>query len=214
MSSARVGAVVRHLRQRAAARQDRSLPDDQLLRRFAAQRDEAAFAALLERHAPMVLGVCQSVLHNLHDAEDAFQAAFLLLARKAGSIHRREAVSGWLYRVAYRLAVRAQANAARRRIHERRAVTMPSTDPVLDLSLREVRAVLFEELERLPEQYRAPLVLCGLEEKSLEEATRLLGGTRGAVKWRLQRGRALLRARLRRRGLELPAILCSAALAF
>jgi RNA polymerase sigma factor (sigma-70 family) len=130
-------------------------------------------------------------LHNWHDAEDAFQAAFLLLARKAGSIHRREVVSSWLYRVAYRVAVRTQANAARRRVHERRAVTMPSADPALDLSLREVGAVLLEELERLPEQYRAPLVLCDLEEKSLDEAARLLGWTKGAVKGRLQRGRDL-----------------------
>jgi RNA polymerase sigma factor (sigma-70 family) len=161
----------------------------------------------------MVLGVCQSVLHNLHDAEDAFQAAFLLLAKKAGSIHRREAVSGWLYRVAYHLAVRAQATAARRRVLEKRAVTMPPADPLLDLSLREVRAMLFEELEGLPEQYRAPLVLCGLEEKSREEAARLLGWSASAVKGKLERGRELLRARLRRRGLELPAALATTALA-
>src|SRR5207302_2719156 len=134
--------------------------DNRLLERFAAHRDEAAFAALLKRHGPMVLGVCQSVLHNLHDAEDAFQAAFLVLARKAGSIQRREAVSSWLHRVAYHLAVKAQADAARRRVLEKRAVTMPSTDPVLDMSLRELRSVLNEELRQLPDEYRAPLVLC------------------------------------------------------
>jgi len=112
MSSAQVGAVLRHIRQLAAARKDQELPDRQLLERFAAQRDEAAFAALLRRHGPMVLGVCRSVLHDPHDADDAFQAAFLLLAQKAGSIHRREAVSGWLYRVAYHAALRARATAA------------------------------------------------------------------------------------------------------
>src|SRR5262245_22383881 len=213
MSSVQVGAVLRHLRQLTTDRKDHQLPDHQLLERFALNRDEAAFAALLGRHGPMVLGVCQSVLREPHDAEDAFQAAFLLLAQKAGSIHRREAVSGWLYRVAYHLAVRAKANAARRRALEGKAATMPSADPVLDLSLREVRAVLFEELEGLPEHYRAPLVLCGLEEKSLEEAARILGRTRGSVKGRLQRGRALLRARLRRRGLELPAALTATGLA-
>jgi RNA polymerase sigma factor (sigma-70 family) len=215
MSSAQVGAVLRHIRRLAAARHDDSVPDRELLERFARQHDGDAFAALLRRHGPMVLGVCRSVLRNLHDAEDAFQAAFLLLAKKAGSIHRREpvSVSGWLYRVAYHLAVRSQATAARRRILERRAVTMPPADPVLDLSLREVRAVLLEELEGLPEQYRAPLVLCGLEEKSREEAARLLGWSRGAVKGKLERGRELLRARLRRRGLELPAALAAAALA-
>src|SRR5262249_40079611 len=145
--------------------------------------------------------------------EDAFQAAFLVLAQKAGSIHRRESVSSWLYRVAYRLALRAKANAARRKVLEERAVTMPSANPVLDMSLREVQGILFEELEKLPEAYRASLVLCGLEEKSLDEAARLLGWTKWAVKGRLQRGRELLRVRLRRRGLELPAALCSAALA-
>src|SRR5262245_869839 len=211
MSSARVGAVLRLVRKLAAG-DGPELPDDQLLDRFAARQDEAAFAVLLRRHGPMVLSVCRSVLHDLHDAEDAFQAAFLRLAQKAGSILRREAVSGWLYRVAYHVAVRAKADAARRRALETRAVIMPPADPVLDLSLREVRALLFEELEGLPEHYRAPLVLCGLEGKSLEEAARLLGRLKGAVKGQLQRGRALLRARLRRRGLELPAALFAAAL--
>jgi RNA polymerase sigma factor (sigma-70 family) len=211
MSSAQVGAVLRHIRNLASDRKDHQLPDHQLLEQFALHRDGDAFAALLRRHGPMVLSVCQSVLHNLHDAEDAFQAAFLLLAQKAGSIHRREAVSSWLYRVAYHLAVRAQANAARRRVLEKKAVTMPSADPVLDMSLREVRALLFEELQGLPDHYRAPLVLCGLEEKSLQEAARLLGWTKGAVKGKLERGRELLRARLRRRGFELPVGLAATA---
>jgi RNA polymerase sigma factor (sigma-70 family) len=213
MSSAQVGAVLRQVRKLADARHDHEAPDHQLLERFAHDRDEDAFAALLRRHGPMVLSVCRSVLHDLHDAEDAFQAAFLLLAQKAGSIHRRETVSAWLYRVAYHLAVRAQAKAARRRVVEKRAVTMPSADPVLDMSLREVRGMLFEELENLPEQYRAPLVLCGLEEKSREEAARLLGWSASAVKGKLERGRELLRARLRRRGLELSSGLCAVALA-
>jgi RNA polymerase sigma factor (sigma-70 family) len=212
MSSAQVGAVLRQIRKLADVRHDDEAADHQLLERFARRQDEGAFAALLRRHGPMVLRVCQSVLHELHDAEDAFQAAFLLLAQKAGSIHRREAVSAWLYRVAYHLAVRAGASAARRRVVEKRAVTMPSADPVLDLSLREVRAVLFEELEALPDQYRAPLVLCGLEEKSREEAARLLGWSSSAVKGKLERGREMLRTRLRRRGLELSSGLCAVAL--
>jgi RNA polymerase sigma factor (sigma-70 family) len=203
MSSAHVGAALRHIRRLATARHDLELPDHQLLERFATQQDQDAFAALLRRHGPMVLGVCQSALRNLHDAEDVFQATFLVLARKAGSIHRREAVSGWLHRVAYHLAMDARASAARRRILEKRAVTMPSADPVLDMSLRELHGVLNEELQRLPEEYRAPLVLCCLEEKSLEEAARLLGWTRWSVKGRLRRGRERLRARLRRRGLAL-----------
>ena len=213
MSSAQVGAMLRHIRKLAPVPPDHELPDYRLLERFALDRDEAAFAALLRRHGPMVLSVCRGVLHDAHDAEDAFQAAFLLLAQKAGSLQRREAVSGWLYRVAYHTALRARANAARRKVLEKRAVAMPSADPVLEMNLRELRAVLFEELEGLPEKQRAPLVLCGLEEKSLEEAARLLGWTKGAVKGRLQRGRELLRVRLRRRGLELPAALSATALA-
>src|SRR5689334_482411 len=137
MSSAQVGAILRHIHRLVAIRSDEQASDRQLLERFAAQRDETAFAALLQRHGRMVLGVCQSVLHNRHDAEDAFQAAFLVLARKAGSIHWRESVSGWLYRVAYHLAVRARASASRRRIHESRAAATPPADPVLDMSLRE-----------------------------------------------------------------------------
>jgi RNA polymerase sigma factor (sigma-70 family) len=212
MSSTQVGAILRHIRQLSTVHKDDDAPDRQLLERFAASHDEAAFAVLLKRHGPMVLGVCQSVLHDWHDAEDVFQAAFLILARKAGSIHRREAVSAWLYRVAYHLAVKAQAGAARRRIYEQRAAAMPSADPVLDMSLREMRNVLNEELQRLPEVYRAPVVLCCLEEKSLEEAARLLGWTKGAVKGRLQRGRERLCQRLRRRGLEVSAGLAAAAL--
>jgi RNA polymerase sigma factor (sigma-70 family) len=213
MSSAPLGVVLRHIRKLTACRTDDELPDGQLLERFATLRDESAFAALLQRHGPMVLGVCKSVVRDLHDAEDAFQAAFLVLAQKADSIHRRESVSGWLYRVAYHLAVKAQASAARRRVHEKRAAVMPSADPLLDLNLRELRRVLHEELDRLPANYRAPLVLCYLEEKTQEEAARLLGWTKGAVIGRLQRGRALLRTRLRRRGLALSAALSTAVLA-
>jgi RNA polymerase sigma factor (sigma-70 family) len=213
MSSTHVGAVLRQIRKLASAPKDRDEPDRQLLERFAAHQDEAAFAALLKRHGPMVLRMCQSVLHSLHDAEDAFQATFLVLAQKAGSIHRGESVSSWLYRVAYHLALRAKANAARRKVLEERAVIMPSANPVLDMSLRELQGILFEELENLPEAYRASLVLCGLEEKSLDEAARLLGWTKGALKGRLQRGRQLLRGRLRRRGLDLSAALCATALA-
>src|SRR5262249_7915598 len=146
MSTAQVGAVLRHLRRLSTGRRDEQQPDRQLLERFARHRDGDAFAALLRRHGPMVLGVCRSVLHDLHAAEDAFQAAFLVLAQKAGTIQRQESVGGWLYRVAYHLAVKAQAGAARRRTHERSTVPRSSADPVLDLSLRELQGVLHEEL--------------------------------------------------------------------
>src|SRR5262249_34350183 len=120
MSSAQVGAVLRQMRKLADARHDNEAADHQLLERFAQHRDEDGLGARLRGHGPMVRSVCRSVLHDWHDAEDAFQAAFLLLAQRAGSIHRREAVSAWLYRVAYHLAVRAGASAARRRVVEQR----------------------------------------------------------------------------------------------
>jgi RNA polymerase sigma factor (sigma-70 family) len=205
MSIAQVGVVLRHLRKLVPARNDLDLPDHQLLERFATHHDDAAFATLLKRHGSMVLGVCRSVLRNWHDADDAFQATFLVLARKAGSIHRRDCVSSWLHRVAYHLAVDVQADAARRKVLEKRAVPMPSANPVLDASLRELHAVLNEELQQLPEEYQAPLILCGLEEQTVEQAARQLGWTRSTVKGRLQRGRERLRARLKRRGLELTA---------
>ncbi|HEV3256661.1 MAG TPA: sigma-70 family RNA polymerase sigma factor [Gemmataceae bacterium] len=204
MSSAHVGVILRHIRTLAVRRPEEGVPDHLLLERFVAGQDEGAYALLLRRHGPMVLAVCRGVLHHEQDAEDAFQAAFLTLARKAGSIQRRESVSSWLYRVAYHVAVKAQANAARRRAHEQKAEAMPSADPLLDMSVRELRGILLEELERLPEKYRAPLVLCYLEEKTQEDAARVLGWTKGAVKGRLERGRQRLRAQLLRRGLALP----------
>jgi RNA polymerase sigma factor (sigma-70 family) len=213
MSSAPVGVLLRHLRTLASAGPDEGAPDHQLLERFVSRHDDAAFAVLVRRHGPMVLGVCRGVLHHEQDAEDAFQAAFLTLARKADAIHQRESVGGWLYRVAYHLAVKAQANAARRRANERRAEPMPSADPLLDMSLRELRGVLYEELERLPEKYRAPMVLCYLEEKPLDEAARLLGWSKGAIKGRLERGRQRLRKQLVRRGLAVPATLSALLLA-
>jgi RNA polymerase sigma factor (sigma-70 family) len=203
MSSAQVGAVLRYIRKLAVPESDEQLPDGQLLERFATHRDQAAYATLMKRHGPMVLAVCRSVLHDPHDAEDAFQATFVVLAQKAGLIQRQQALSSWLYRVAYHLAMKAQARASRRRAQERKAAGTVSADPLFDMNLRELREVLFEELQLLPEKYRAPLVLCYLEEKTQDEAARVLGWTKGAVKGRLERGRDRLRARLARRGLEL-----------
>src|SRR5437764_1052219 len=121
MSSARAGHVLQHIRRLGASRPGAAPSDAQLLERFTSQRDQAAFAALVRRHGPMVLNVCRGVLHNEQDAEDAFQATFLVLARKAESIRRPEAVAGWLYEVAYHVAVKAQSDAARRRAPERKA---------------------------------------------------------------------------------------------
>jgi RNA polymerase sigma factor (sigma-70 family) len=173
--------------------------DGRLLKRFASQQDQAAFAALVRRHGPMVLAVCRRVLGNAHDADDAFQATFLVLVRKAGAIARPELLANWLYGVAYRVAVKARANAARRSKHEQRAPVKACVDPVAEATGREVHAVLDAELRHLPEQYRAPLVLCYLEGKTNAEAACMLGWPTGSISGRLARARELLRMRLVRR---------------
>jgi RNA polymerase sigma factor (sigma-70 family) len=147
----------------------------------------------------MVLGVCQRVLDHTQDAEDAFQATFLVLVRKAATIARPELLGNWLYGVAYRIARKARAMAARRRESERQAVPMPSDDPELDVVWREMRTVLDQELQHLPEKYRAPLVLCYLQGMTNEEAARRLGWPSGSISYRLSRARELLRVRLSRR---------------
>jgi RNA polymerase sigma factor (sigma-70 family) len=181
--------------------------DQELLRWFLAERDEAAFEALLRRHGPMVLDICRSVLHSDADAEDALQATFLALARKAASIRKAASLASWLHGVAYRMALRARADSARRHRHEARAPQRSTpTDPD-ELTWREVRQAVHEELDRLPARQRAPLVLCYLEGKTQDEAAAQLGLPKGTLKGHLERGRALLRARLLRRGLGPGAVL-------
>src|SRR5262245_16298201 len=187
--------------------------DGQLLTQFATRRDEAAFAELVRRHGPMVLGTCRRVLGNAHDAEDAFQATFLILARKAAGAVRYQTVGGWLHEVAYHVALRQRARTGRRQQHERQGVKVPAQQTMTDLERRELRQVLDEELRRLPEKYRTPLVLCYLEGRSNEEAARALACPVSTLGWRLGRGRELLRGRLLRRGLALPAAAVGAALA-
>jgi len=179
------------------------LTDAQLLDRFATRADEGAelaFAALVERHGPMVFRVCRGVLRDRHDAEDAFQATFLLLARKAGAIRRRESVGSWLYGVACRVASCARAGAARRRRHERQhaAARPEAVEGVLG---DDLEGVLNDEIHRLPEPYRAAVVLCYLENLSCDEAALRLRCPVGTVKSRLARGRERLQTRLARRGL-------------
>jgi RNA polymerase sigma factor (sigma-70 family) len=170
-----------------------------LLERFARHHDEGAFEALVERHGAMVLGVCQRVLHDHHAAEDVFQATFLVLARKAEAIRRPESVGSWLFGVAYRLARRAQVEAAKRRRQERRPRPISDEDPTAELTWREVQQILDEELHQLPERLRIPLVLCYLEGKTHAEAAAQLGWSKGTLRRRLERGQTLLRARLLRR---------------
>jgi RNA polymerase sigma factor (sigma-70 family) len=187
--------------------------DAALLTRFLAASDQQAFAALVERHGPMVLHVCQRVLSNLHDAEDAFQATFLVLARKATTVCPRQALPAWLHGVARRVALKARAARARRWRETHAAAHPvaddPRPDPLAELSARELLLVVDEEVHRLPEVYRLPVLLCCLEGRTVEEAARQLGWTQGSVKGRLERGRARLRARLLRRGLGLATVLAA-----
>jgi RNA polymerase sigma factor (sigma-70 family) len=172
------------------------LSDGQLLERFVDQHDEDAFASLVRRHGPMVLGVCQRVLRHVQDAEDAFQAAFLVLVRKAPTLERPELLANWLYGVAYRTAQNARGRATRRGQHEREAVLMGAATNDPEPFGQELRQLLDEELHRLPEKFRAPLVLCYLEGKTNEEAARILGWPIGSMSFRLTRGRQMLRDRL------------------
>jgi RNA polymerase sigma factor (sigma-70 family) len=158
-----------------------------------------AFAEVVRRHGPMVLGVCQRVLRHYQDAEDAFQATFLVLAEKAQRLRRPELLANWLYGVAYRTALHARQRGARRREHEREAASMCAAKSEQEMGSEELRRLLDEELSRLPEKYRTPLVLCYLEGKTNEEAARLLGWPVGSMSYRLGRGRELLRKRLEAR---------------
>jgi RNA polymerase sigma factor (sigma-70 family) len=196
--------TLRHMHDLLAADPTGQAHDRELLERFAARHEEAAFAALVKRHGPLVLGVCRRVLHDWHDAEDAFQATFLTLARKAAAVGRLGSVGGWLHRVAYHAAVRVRAQAARRQRCERQAGAA-AADPLAEVSGRELLAVLDEELQRLPERYRAPLALCYLEGRTREEAARQLGYSLGTLKRRLDTGRQRLGRQLERRGLALSA---------
>jgi RNA polymerase sigma factor (sigma-70 family) len=177
--------------------------DELLLRRFAAGRDEAAFTALLQRHGPLVLGVCRRVLGDAHDAEDAFQATFLVLARQAATGFRPRALAGWLHGVACRTALRARKQAAKRRARERQAARTAACEPSAEVLWADVRRVLDEEIGGLPEKYRAPFVLCYLQGKTNVEAAEELGCPRGTVLSRLATARERLRARLERRGITL-----------
>jgi RNA polymerase sigma factor (sigma-70 family) len=173
--------------------------DRELLERYAGCRDASAFAALIRRHGPMVLGVCRRVLNHEQEAEDAFQATFLVLVRKASGIDRPELLGNWLYGVAYRVAHKARAQLARRRHHESSVEPMGTVEPHDDLVWQELCGLLDEELHQLPTKYRVPLVLCYLEGMTNDEAARQLGWPVGSMSYRLARGRQMLRERLRSR---------------
>jgi RNA polymerase sigma factor (sigma-70 family) len=201
MASEPLGRFVQYFRQRLVVTPTEGVSDGQLVERFARQNDEAAFDALMQRHGPMVLSVCQRVLRRVQDVEDTFQATFLMLVREAGSLRKRASVASWLYRVAYRLALRMSADVGTRPAPDRRGEARAPVAPEVEAAWSELKAILDEELDRLPAKYRAPLVLCYLEGKTHEEAAQELHWPPGTVKGRLSRARDMLRKRLTRRGL-------------
>jgi RNA polymerase sigma factor (sigma-70 family) len=195
--------VLHYLRRLVAGRGADETGDDELLARFRARRDETAFAELMRRHGPMVLGVCRRMLHDPNDADDAFQATFLVLVKRGGSLSVIHSVGDWLHGVAVRTALRARIEAAKRRQREREAAAMPASEVSDEFLWSDLRPVLDEEIQRLPARYRAPFVLCHLEGKTNEEAARFLGCPKGTVLSRLARARERLRDRLTKRGVTL-----------
>lgn len=184
--------------------------DHELVTRFVELKEESAFEAILRRHGPMVLNVCRSVLTNEADIEDAFQAAFLVLARQMSSLRRSDALASWLHGISYRIALKARTTITRRLEREAQQCPRQVTDTD-QLTWSEIREILHVELALLPERHRIALTFCYLQGNTQEEAARLLGLSRGTLKRRLERGRALLRERLSRRGLGSAMILLTAA---
>jgi RNA polymerase sigma factor (sigma-70 family) len=212
MASTTVNRLVASARLAALGHDRAGWTDAALLDTFIRTRDEAAFAALVRRHGSLVLGVCRRVLRNEADAEDAFQATFLILARKAASIRSPGAVANWLYGVAHTTAVKAQAMIRKRRTRERQAATMPKTQACEEV-WQALQTLLDAELAALPDKYRTAVVLCALEGKTIRDAARELGWPHGTVASRLARGRALLARRLAKQGLVVSAGALAAALA-
>ncbi len=216
MASGRYGAVIGSVHRLFGGGSLAGMGEAELLRRFATRRDPAAFEGLVARHGPMVLGVCRRILGDAHDVDDAFQATFLILVKKAGSLRDPDLLGPWLHGVAHRVAVRSRANAARRRSKE-----MPGAEEVAMVAAsgdsssdrQEMRAVLDEEIARLPERFRRPVILCYLEGLTHDEAAVRLKCPVGTVRSRMSAARTKLRDRLSRRGVTLPATLFGATLA-
>jgi RNA polymerase sigma factor (sigma-70 family) len=186
--------------------------DGELLEAFLSRKDEAAAAVLVRRHASMVWGVCRRLLRNHHEAEDAFQATFLVFARKVASIAPREMTGNWLYGVAYRTALKARATAAKQKTREKQVLDMPERQAVETESSQDIERLLDQELNRLPDNYRVAVVLCDLEGKTRKEAARQLGWPEGTVAGRLARARAMLAKRLAKQGVALSGVSLSALL--
>jgi RNA polymerase sigma-70 factor (ECF subfamily) len=212
MASSPMSNVLEPLYRAALLRDGAGLTDAELLEGFIVRRDATYFEALVRRHGPMVLGVCQRVLRNPHDAEDAFQAAFLVLAQRAAAVVPHEMVGNWLYGVAYRTAMQARRTAARRRTRERQVNDMPQPRASDEETWQELLPLLDRELDRLPNKYRAAVVLCHLEGRTRKEAASQLGLPVGTLSGRLTTALRMLAKRLRRHGLALSVGALAAAL--
>jgi RNA polymerase sigma factor (sigma-70 family) len=200
MATKQMSQVVRQLRSTMFLQEQAGLTDGQVLGWFVEHRDEAAFAALVRRHGPMVWGLCRRLL-DYHDAEDAFQAAFLVLFRKAASVQPRDMLPNWLYGVAQQTALQARRTTVRRAAREKQVAEMPEPAAAEQQLRDDLRPLLDQELSRLPDRYRVAVVLCDLEGKTRKEAARQLGLPEGTVASRVTRARALLAKRLARHGL-------------
>lgn len=202
MVGQREGTLIRPLQARGGGALDRRT-DSQLLEAYLAQGDECAFEAIVVRHGPRVLSTCRQVLGRSTEVEDTFQSTFLLLATKAGSIRNRDFLGPWLCGVAHRKAVRSKVQATQRLARERRAIPVTVSPREDDLDLQHIRRALHDEVDRLPDRIRRPILLCYLEGRTNEEAARLIGCPLGTLKDRLIKGRDMLRGRLARRGIAL-----------
>ena len=213
MATSQMSEVLQHLRRTVLQREAADLTDGQLLEDYLSRGDEAALAALVRRHGPMVWGVCRRVLRNYHDVEDAFQATFLVLVRKAAAIASPELLANWLYGVAHQTALKARATTAKRRARERLVTEMPEPNAAEQDLWTDLQPLIDQELSRLSDKYRVAIVLCDLEGKTRTEAARQLGVPEGTLAARLARGRKMLALRLARHGLAVSGGLLAAVLA-
>jgi RNA polymerase sigma factor (sigma-70 family) len=203
MATSGTGAIIQHLRRMVLRVDEAGMTDGQLLEEFVSHRDAAAFESLVRRHGPMVLGVCRRILRDPHDAEDAFQSTFLVLARKAAPVSPRELVGNWLYGVAQTTAIRLRATNAKRRLRERQVADMPEPEAMPKDRQDDLRQLLDEELARLPDKFRVPIVLCDLEDRTRREVARQLKLPEGTLSSRLTMARRMLAKRLARHGLAI-----------
>src|SRR5262245_28965726 len=201
MPTSQSSEAILHIRRTVLLRDAAGLTDGQLLEDYVRCREEAALGALVGRHGSMVWGVCRRVLCNWHDAEDAFQATFVVLIREAASIAAPELLASWLYGVAHQTALKARAKAAKRQARKRQVKAIPDTAAAEQNVWRDLQPVLDQALSRLPDVYRVAIVLCDLEGKTRREAARQLGVPDGTLAARLTRARVLLAKRLARHGL-------------